>query len=130
MEVNSLPSWDIGSVFEGTGTDDPLPPNGPEFLYEAIEGLEQELIGDVDPDWEMFMYKPDCGGIGVMGFRVLPPRASDVWYAKGTLADMTASEAVQDLEALYDVNFVGNAKARDVSKSIWGDENIERPDVI
>ncbi|KAF3205094.1 hypothetical protein TWF106_001216 [Orbilia oligospora] len=62
VEANSLPSWDIESVFEGTGKpgfidtdgwdtenaidlsnlrlDDPLTLNGPEFLYEAIEGLE------------------------------------------------------------------------------------------
>ncbi|KAF3239727.1 hypothetical protein TWF192_009960 [Orbilia oligospora] len=62
VEANSLPSWDIESIFEGTGKpgfidtegwdtenaidlsnlrlDDPLTLNGPEFLYEAIEGLE------------------------------------------------------------------------------------------
>ncbi|KAK6512727.1 hypothetical protein TWF506_008896 [Arthrobotrys conoides] len=196
--ADSLPSWDLESVLDGTSKpdfidtegcntenaidlsnlklDDPLPHSGPEFPHEIIEGLEQELTEYVDPDWEAFVYKPDCGGIGIVGSRVLPPRVSDVWYgmppynfllSRGPdtiietnnllgcdsqghyikwiegehtnyrrnllkrimLADMKMSEAVQDLEALYDVNFLGNVKARDISRSIWGDENIERPGV-
>ncbi|KAK6507409.1 hypothetical protein TWF481_005842 [Arthrobotrys musiformis] len=196
MGIPSLPSWDSGSFLEGTskfgftGTegwntdsvinpsnlklDEPMPPGGTEFTHEVVEGSEQDLKEYTDPDWEMLMYEPDCGGIGTMGSRVLPPRTSDIWYGmppynfllsqgpdftidmsnvlgcdsqsqyiswiegeysnyqrnlmkRTGLADMTMGEAVQDLEALYDVNFADNTKARDIARTIWGDENIERP---